>query len=137
MRQLLKPHNADRSIPLAFGAYFVWASAWLWVSVVDDANDTVPIFFDTVWPWVFGAAGALGIWQAARPSRVTLAWSGGLMILAVLSRAMTILLAWLQDVEDLSTARALFGVGTWTTLGYALGVIWTRLLLPVRQARER
>lgn len=136
-RRLLEPTNADRLIPLVFGAYFLWAATWLYISVVDDADDTVPVFFDHIWPWVFGAAGVLGVMYATRPqSRTLAAWSGGVMILALLSRAATIFVSWLNDAESISTARAFLAVGTWSVLGYAVGIIWTRVLGPLGRRRR-
>lgn len=136
-RRLLEPRNADRLIPLVFGAYFLYAAIWLWVSVIDDADDTVPIFFDELWPWVFATAGVLGVAYAVKPSsRALAAWSGGVMILALLSRAASIFVAWVNDAEAISTARAFLAVGTWSVLGYAVGTIWGRVLGPLGRRRR-
>lgn len=137
MRRLFSPANADRLIPLVFGGYFLYASVWLWVSVFDDADDTIPLFFDWLWPFVFAAAGILGVAHSCRPaSKHLAAWSGGVMILALLSRAAAGLASWASTNETFSMPRAFLGAGTWTILGYAVGLIWRRVLLPMGNRRR-
>lgn len=136
-RRLLEPTNADRLIPLVFGVYFLYAAAWLHISAIDAADDTVPVFFDELWQWVFAAAGVLAVAYAVKPaSQHFAAWSGGVMILALLSRGASIFVAWVNDAEAISTARAFLGLGTWTVLGYAVGIIWTRVLGPLGRRRR-
>lgn len=128
--------NADRIVASIFGSWFVYTAIWLAVIWWDEHSDTVPVFYDWAWPWVFGIAGAVGLAYAKWPSNKQLAaWSGGLMMACLLSRAFTVLMTWGID-HSISAPRAFFGAGVWLILGYSLGLIWTRLMKPMGDVRR-
>lgn len=138
VRSLFAPRHADRVIAATFGAWFLYAAVWLWLIWLDDSSDAVPVFYDWAWPYVFAVAGLVGIAYAIRPQeRHLAAWSGGLMIAALLSRAFTILASWLTDQGAISAPRAMLGASVWTILGWALGIIWTEVLRPLNERRRK
>lgn len=123
----------DRGVPLVLGGYFTVASFWL-IGVWRNGESVA--FYPWLWPWVFAAAGIVTLAYAKWPQNGTLAaYSGGLMVASVLSRAMTLLLTWWSG--ELSGARALLGACTWTVLGYTIGYIWTALMSRLAAARRR
>lgn len=135
-RRLLKPEHADRVIAGVFGAWFLYEAVLLGLIYLDDTDSITP-FFDWLWPWAFAAAGMLGLAYAFRPeSKHLAAWSGGLMIASLLSRAFSLIAQYIAHVGPLSLPRTLLGAGVWAMLGYSVGVIWRRLLAPMSTARR-
>lgn len=134
-RRLLQPRNSDRVIPLVFSCWFLYAAIWL--ELINHDTHEFDAFYAWMWPWVFAAAGVLGIAYAARPhSRLLFAWSGGLMIGALVSRAFSLLAAWLTGQITLSTPRTWLSGGAWMLLAYSVGTIWSRFLAPISAARR-
>lgn len=135
MRPLRRLHTqSDRVIPAAFGVYFFVSSFWLWELAADG---TTKVAGDDWWPAAFVLAGVLCVAYSAKPeSRLLAAWSGGISVGACLSRALVIVLAMYNDTIELLEARAWLTAATWTALGYAIGVIWSRFLRPLGIGRR-
>lgn len=135
-RRLWKPQNADRLISATFGLWFVYEAILLFIVSISTAESAVT-FFEPIWPWVFAAAGVAGLVYAVKPSLRLLAFTGGLMIAALLSRSFSLVAQWVAGTGPLGWARTFFGAGVWVMLGYSVGLIWTRLLRPLSLTRQR
>lgn len=135
MRRLFDPDHADRTVPSVIGAYFVWAAFWLWRL---EGEPSTEVFYDWLWPWVFLAAGVLGIAYAAWPqSKHLAAWSAALMAGACVSRAWAVLASAFAEKGLWVWPEAVFRASTWLLTGFLISLVWVAFLMPLHQRRAR
>ena len=113
----------DTVPPTVLCGYFTFATLAMFQQWSDGDS---PAFYPWLWPWVFTAAAVLLAAYTVRPSHSLGSVAGSVMVGAVLSRGCVLFFTWADG--SLSFWRAFLGAVTWWVLGWAISMIWIRLL---------
>lgn len=119
--------TTDRIVVAVTGAYLVFAG-WQLRTVGRDLGN---VGLDSVWPWLFVAAGVACLAFALAPHYNLLAVAGSLSVAVCAGRALAILLLMTRLHSGRIPPRAPLAAATWAALAGLLAVLWFRVLRPI------
>lgn len=127
--RMMRP--SDRLLVVAVAA---WALGMGVLSLLDRGDGDV--FLAPLFPWLFIAAALAALAYAAHPTVSLKAWSGASLVTVTAGRGLGLIFGLIEQTSPVDGPRVLVGIGVWSMLSFALGVIW-RLLIPPDGRRGR